>query len=148
MYSIPMVKLSYVREKTGIKPEKITCSRQAYEYLHSLYDPGQIEHIELFYMLLLNRNNNILGAHLVSMGGVAGTVVDPKIIFQTALLGNASAIVLCHNHPSGNLMPSQQDVDITLKIKAGAKFLDITVADHIIISPEGEYFSFADHGHM
>ena len=142
-----MVKLSYVTEKTGLKPEKVTCSRQAYEYLSSLYDPGQIEHIELFYILLLNRNNNILGAHLLSMGGVAGTVVDPKIIFQTAILANASALVLCHNHPSGNLTPSTQDVDITLKVKAGAKFLDISIADHIIITKEG-YYSFADNGHL
>lgn len=146
MYNIAMVKLSYVRENKGIKPGKITCSREAYEYLNSLYDPGQIGHIEFFYMLLLNRNNIILGAHLVSVGGVAGTVVDPRIIFQTALLANASSIVLCHNHPSGNLKPSQQDIDITKKLKHAGGFLEITVNDHIIISPEGEYYSFADYG--
>ena len=148
MYNIPMVKLSYVRENTGIKPRQISCSREAYEYLLSLYDPGQIGHIEVFYMLLLNRNNFILGAHLVSVGGVAGTVVDPKIIFQTALLANASGIVLCHNHPSGNLKPSQQDADITKKLKHAGSFLDIAVNDHIIISPEGDYYSFADYGHI
>jgi DNA repair protein RadC len=148
MYNFPIVKISYANEGTIWKPNKITCSREAYEYLKSLYEPGQIGHIERFFLLLLNRNNMILGAHLVSVGGVAGTVVDPKVIFQTALLANASAIVLCHNHPSGNLQPSTQDVDITLKIKAGAKFLDIAVSDHIIITPQGEYYSFADNGHI
>jgi DNA repair protein RadC len=148
MYNFPIVKISYANEGAIWKPTKVTGSHQAYEYLRSLYEPGQLGHIERFFMLLLNRNNMILGAHLVSVGGVAGTVVDPKIIFQTALLANASAIVLCHNHPSGNIMPSQQDVDITNKIKAGAKFLDISVSDHIIIAPQGEYYSFADHGHM
>lgn len=146
MYNFPIVKISYANEGVIWKPNKVTGSGDAYEYLKTLYEPGQIGHIERFFLLLLNRNNMILGAHLVSMGGVAGTVVDPKIIFQTALLANASAIVLCHNHPSGNLLPSQQDLDITKKIKSGGKFLDIIVSDHIIIAPQGEYFSFTDQG--
>jgi DNA repair protein RadC len=148
MYNIPLVKLSYVNEFTGLTPEKIVSSRQAYQYLLSLYEPGQLAHIERFFILLLNRNNRILGAHLVSVGGVAGTVVDPKIIFQSALLANASGIILCHNHPSGSLTPSQPDLQITRKLKNAGNFFDIIVSDHIIISPAGCYYSFADEGLM
>lgn len=148
MYNIPMVKLSYFNEVIGIAPNKIVSSRQASEYLRSLYEAGQLGHIERFFILLLNRNNKVLGAHLVSIGGVAGTVVDPKVIFQAALLANASGVILCHNHPSGNLTPSPQDFEITKKVKEAGKFLDIAVSDHIILSPEGSYFSFADEGMM
>ncbi len=148
MYNIPMVKLSYFNEVTSIQTNKIACSRQAFEHLASLYEVGQLAHIERFFILLLNRNNKVLGAHMVSMGGVGGTVVDPKIIFQAALLANASGIILCHNHPSGNLTPSQPDIDITKKVKEAGKFLDILVSDHLILSPEGKYFSFADEGMM
>lgn len=145
MYNIPQVQLSYFSDlKATITPERITSSSQAYKYFLDIYEPGKLAHIEVFYMLLLNRNNKILGVHKVSEGGVAGTVVDPKIIFQSALLANASGIILCHNHPSGNLSPSSQDLDITRKIKEGGKILDISVNDHIIISPEGKYLSFAD----
>ena len=96
-------------------------------------------------MILLNRNNIVLGKKRVSVGGVAGTVVDPKVIFKLALEQLASSIILCHNHPSGNLQPSQQDIDITKKLREGARFLDISISDHIIIGLKS-YFSFADHG--
>lgn len=148
MYNIPMVKLSYVNEFKRLPSAKISSSRQAYQFLFNLYEPGQIGHIECFYMLMLNRANKILGGHLVSLGGVSGTVVDPKVIFQAAILANASAIILCHNHPSGNLTPSETDRIITQKVKQAGKYLDIIVQDHIIISPEGSYFSFADEGLM
>ncbi len=148
MYNIPLVKLSYVNEFAGLTTRRISSSRQAYEYLISLYEPGQVAHIERFFILLLNRNNKVLGGHLVSIGGVGGTVVDPKNIFQSALLANASAIILCHNHPSGSLTPSQQDIAITKKLKEAGNYLDILVNDHIIISPEGCYYSFADEGMM
>jgi DNA repair protein RadC len=75
-------------------------------------------------------------------------VVDPKIIFQAALLANASAIILCHNHPSGNLCPSSQDLAITRKLSEAAKVLEIGISDHIILSPDGSYLSFADDGLM
>ncbi len=96
-------------------------------------------------MLLLNRYNRILGIFEASSGGVAGTVVDPKIIFVAALKANACSIINSHNHPSGNLQPSGADQDITQKIKLAGQFLDIKLFDHIIISSEG-YYSFADEG--
>jgi len=104
-------------------------------------------HHEEFWILMLNRGNQVLKRVQVSLGGVSGTVVDAKIIFKKALEIPASAIILCHNHPSGNLRPSMPDIEITKKIKAGAELIDIKVLDHLIISERG-YFSFADEGMM
>ena len=104
-------------------------------------------HHEEFWILMLNRGNQVLKRVQVSLGGVSGTVVDAKIIFKKALAIPASAIILCHNHPSGNLRPSMPDIEITKKIKAGAELIDIKVLDHLIISERG-YFSFADEGMM
>lgn len=148
LYNIPQVRLSYVNDFSGIPPIRIACSQDAHRYIRDNFEADKICHIESFYILLLNRNNKILGIQKVSEGGVAGTVVDPKIILQAALLANASGIVLAHNHPSGNLAPSHQDISITKKVKEGANFMDISVNDHIILNPEGDYFSFADMGMM
>jgi DNA repair protein RadC len=100
---------------------------------------------EEFWMLLLNRANGIIAKIRLSEGGTSGTVVDPKIVFQIALKNLASNIVLCHNHPSGNLTPSSQDIELTKKLCAGARLLDICVRDHIILGNQ-KYFSFADEG--
>jgi len=98
---------------------------------------------EQFWVILLNRANRILKKEQISSGGVSGTVADPKIIFKAALDQYASSIILVHNHPSGNLKPSQADIDLTNKMKAAGKLLEIPVLDHIIFGDEG-YFSFAD----
>lgn len=100
---------------------------------------------EVFGVLLLNRANKILHFELISEGGFTGTVADPKMIIKTALAYNAVNIILCHNHPSGNLKPSKADEQITERIKEAASLLDIQLLDHIIVSKEG-YFSFADEG--
>ncbi len=99
---------------------------------------------EEFWILLLNRGNRIIGKDQVSTGGVHGTVVDAKIVFKKALEHQASNLILCHNHPSGSLDPSSQDIELTQKLAAAGKLLDISVLDHLIISDAG-YFSFADH---
>ena len=83
----------------------------------------------------------------MSEGGITGTVADPRIILKKALEENAVSLILCHNHPSGNLKPSRADEDLTVKIKEAARYLDIKVMDHVIVSEEG-YFSFADEGMM
>ena len=101
--------------------------------------------IEQFKIMLLNRANKILGIFTVSTGGVAGTVADPKVLFAAALKGNASSIILAHNHPSGNLKPSEADRQLTNKLSQAGKLLDISVLDHLIITAD-EYFSFADEG--
>lgn len=100
---------------------------------------------EEFWILLLSRNNKVIARELISKGGLSGTVADPKIIFNVALLHQASSIILAHNHPSGNLKPSQQDIDLTRKLYQAGKILDINVFDHLIITDDG-FLSFADEG--
>lgn len=100
---------------------------------------------ELFAAVFLNNNNRILHSEIISEGGITGTVADPRIIFKKALEYDATAIILCHNHPSGNLAPSKADELLTQKMKAAATHLDIRLLDHIIVSNEG-YYSFADEG--
>jgi DNA repair protein RadC len=105
-----------------------------------------IEFQEEFNILLINRANRVLGIFNASKGSSCGTVVDPKLIFAAAIKGNASAIILAHNHPSGNKQPSQQDIDITKRLTKAGEILDINVLDHLILTPEDGYFSFADEG--
>lgn len=95
--------------------------------------------------MILNRAQKVLGICEISQGGSSGTVADPKIIFALALKANASGIIVSHNHPSGNLRPSQADIDLTKKLKEGGKFLELQLLDHVIVTSEG-YYSFADEG--
>jgi DNA repair protein RadC len=103
----------------------------------------KINHIEEAYILLLNRSNRVLGYSLLSSGGTSGTVVDIKVIFQTALKTNAHSLILGHNHPSGNLKPSEMDIRLTKEVKEAGKFLGIQLLDHLILTEDGHY-SFAD----
>ena len=100
---------------------------------------------EVFAVVFLNKANKINHFEIISRGGITGTVADPRIILKKALEEDATSIVLCHNHPSGNLKPSRADEELTHKIKEAAKYFDITVMDHIIVSEEG-YYSFSDEG--
>ena len=102
---------------------------------------------EVFGVVFLNRANKINHFEIISRGGITGTVADPRIILKKALEENAVSIILCHNHPSGSLLPSRADEELTLKIKEAARYLDIRVLDHIIVSDEG-YYSFADEGRI
>ena len=100
---------------------------------------------EVFAVLFLNKANKINHFEIISRGGLTGTLADPRIILRIALEQGATSLVLCHNHPSGNLRPSKADEELTEKIKIAARYLDILVMDHLIVSEEG-YFSFADGG--
>lgn len=100
---------------------------------------------EVFAVLFLNRANKVNHFEIISKGGITGTIADPRIILKKALEEDAVNIVLCHNHPSGSLKPSRQDEELTHKIKEAARYFDIQVLDHIIVSDMG-YFSFADEG--
>lgn len=145
-YKIPKVRV--VMEPSGVKASerpKLTSSHQVYECLVSSWDKGNLEYIEEFKAILLNRANRLLGIQDVSKGGIAGTVADPKVILSAALSSGASSVILTHNHPSGNLNPSREDILLTKKIVEGAKLLDISVLDHVIVTAEG-YYSFADEG--
>ncbi len=121
---------------------QISSSQDAYNELKHLFDS---ETVELFYIALLNQNNRLYNVILISKGGITGTVVDPKIIFKHALDNKAVSILLSHNHPSGNLKPSQADRNITKKLVEAGKMLDMKIMDHLIISEFG-YTSFADEG--
>ncbi len=117
-------------------------SREVALYMQSiLKDQGQ----ELFGVIFLNQANRVNHFEIISQGGITGTVADPRIILKRALEKNAVSLILCHNHPSGSLKPSKADQDLTTKIKEAAKFFDIKVLDHLIVSDEG-YYSFADEG--
>jgi DNA repair protein RadC len=120
----------------------IHSSKDAFNYLYPLV--GDLPHEE-FWILMCNRASKIIHAQSVGRGGVASVVVDVKIIMKFALEHLASSIVLCHNHPSGNLKPSSEDIKITKKLKDACTIFDITVTDHIIIG-DMAYFSFADEG--
>ena len=146
-YQVAEIQLVYKSTvKASLRP-KITTSRDAYNVLRESWDENKIDMLEQFKVILTNRANKVLGIFEVSSGGVSGTVADPKIIFAAAIKGAASGIIIAHNHPSGNLKPSQTDLDLTRKIKEGGRFLEIQLLDHIIISSEG-YYSFADEGIM
>lgn len=101
---------------------------------------------EEFNVLFLNRANYVKGILRLSRGGITGTVADIRILFAVALKGLATGIIIAHNHPSGSLKPSSQDVDLTRKLKQAGQFLDITLLDHIILVPNSGYYSFADEG--
>lgn len=138
--------------KSNIKPSeriKVEDSKKVYSVFKTVYDYNKIEHKESFYAMYLNRANKILAVILISEGGTSACLVDVKIIFQAALRVNASAIILSHNHPSGNLHPSNADIQITNKVKEAAKLLEMQVIEHIIVTPEdGQYYSFADNGQI
>lgn len=130
-------KTTAISDKTFLKS-----SKDAYNYLNHVFI--DLNHEE-FHVLLLSRSNAIKSAVLISKGGLSGTVADGKLIFKKALEESASAIILCHNHPSGNLKPSQSDIDLTNKLKTFGKMIDLPVLDHLIFT-DNNYFSFADEG--
>ncbi|WP_299519347.1 DNA repair protein RadC [Winogradskyella sp.] len=120
--------------------KKITSSRTVYEIMQPIL--GELPHEE-FWILYLNNSNKILHKNQLSKGGITGTLVDVRLVLKNALEVGATSLILCHNHPSGTLKPSQADKDITQKLKSAAQSLDIKVLDHLIIT-EKAYFSFAD----
>lgn len=126
---------------------KITNSKDSYELLKSCWSLNTIELQEEFKVLLLNRNHQVLGIYPLSKGGVSGTLVDAKLVYSVALKCNASSIIVAHNHPSGNLKPSEADLRLTKKLKQAGTYLDITLLDHLIITKNG-YYSFSDESQM
>jgi DNA repair protein RadC len=130
------------RESTAPGRPRITNSIDVVELMKQ--DLMDLNHEE-FWIIILNRANYVLRKNQISRGGISGTVADPKLIFKSALDYGGSSIILAHNHPSGNLQPSQADITLTKTLKEAGKFLEIPVLDHIIVS-DISYFSFADEG--
>ena len=146
LFTVAEIELQYKTEVKARDRPQMKSSKTAYEIFMQAWSDN-IELYEEFCILLLNRSNRILGIVHISKGGTSGTVVDAKMIFAAALKANASSVILGHNHPSGNLNPSQADIDITRKLRRGGELLDIAVLDHLILTKEG-YYSFADEGKM
>ncbi len=137
------VTLSYKTTVKASERPQINTSEDVHRVLKSNWNYEIIEFIEEFKIILLNRANRVLGIVPISIGGTAGTIADPKVIFVSALKCNAASIVLCHNHPSGNLKASHADIELTKKLKSAGLFLDLPVLDHIILTKDG-FLSFAD----
>ncbi|MDX2443901.1 MAG: DNA repair protein RadC [Bacteroidales bacterium] len=130
-------KLSESKEKY-----KIGGSKDAFNYMQPFLEDLSYEE---FWVIYMNRSNRVIDQVKISQGGISGTVIDVRIILKHAIEKLASTIIICHNHPSGNLQPSKSDIQITSKLKEAAKFHDVELLDHLIIS-DSSYYSFADEG--
>jgi len=140
---IAALELGRRRDDTETKAvEQISCSGDAYKILYPLL--ADLSHEE-FWVILMRQSNKVIGTQLVGKGGMSNVLADPKIVFQIALEHRAASIILAHNHPSGGLKPSQSDLDLTKRMCAGGKLLEIKVFDHLIVTDEG-FFSFGDEG--
>ena len=137
------IRLTHKTKQSELFP--ITQSADCATVARKIFDADSLEWVESFVVIALNRANKVLGFYKVSQGGITGTIADPRVILQFALLSNATSLILVHNHPSGNLKPSRQDEELTNKIKIAASYFDIKVLDHIILTSEA-YTSFADEG--
>jgi DNA repair protein RadC len=144
--TISEVQLIYKSKVKASDRMKITCSGDAHKIFMDSWNPDTLEYVEEFKILLMNRSNSVLGILEISKGGISGTVTDIRVIFVAAIKANASGIIVCHNHPSGNLNPSQSDTKITQKIKEAGNLMDIQLLDHLILTMDGSYYSFADNG--
>lgn len=142
--TIPQIKLNKLKSK--FNKVKITNSLESAEYIRRFYG-SDIEMYESSFILLLNRNNQTIGYAKISQGGVTGTVVDVRIIAKYAVESLCSAVILAHNHPSGNLKPSEADRLITSRTLEALKLFDIKLLDHVILTPDNHY-SFADNGQI
>ena len=146
-FKVAEVQLSYKNSVPYDKRTKVRDAKDAYKVMLKTHNDDTLDYIETFKVLYLNQNNHVLGCRTISEGGLASTCCDVRTILQGALLTNAVAIILAHNHPSGNVKPSTEDINTTAKITKAAKLLDISVLDHIIYTRENCY-SFADDGEL
>lgn len=144
-YKVCEVTLSYQPKIKSSEREKVLSSENAYKILLSVFDQETVQHKESMKVLLLNRANKVLGVCSISEGGINETSADVRIIMQAAILGSASAIILVHNHPSGELRPSKEDDGLTQRVKEVAKLMGIQLYDHLIITDES-YYSYGDEG--
>lgn len=132
--SLPFIELRSVQ--SDFPKVKISNSNQAADFIRQFYS-GDIDIFESSFILLLNRNNLTIGFAKLSQGGINSTIIDPRIVAHYAVKALATSVILCHNHPSGNLQPSDNDLALTKKVHAGLQLLDITLLDHIILTNVG-----------
>ncbi len=142
------IKISYKQGLTSSKWQKINSSKSAAQLLFENWDKDTIGIQESFKVVLLNNSNKVKGVYQLSQGGITATLIDLRILFAVVLKSLSVAIILTHNHPSGKLEPSDADKSLTNKIKKASNLFDIKVLDHLILAPNGNYYSFADNGIM
>lgn len=138
------VEIVYLRPASELK-QFAKCADDSYHFLLQLYDKNKLDYKEFFYVLLLNKQNQIIGVSNIGKGSVDSCAVNIKEIFQLAIKTNATGIIVSHNHPSGSLKPSSEDLKLTKKIKDGCALFDTVLLDHVIITSEG-FYSFAEEG--
>jgi DNA repair protein RadC len=144
--NIPTIKVTFSHKVKMSEQPKITNSTIAANLFRPFYE-DYMEYKEAFHVMYLNRANKVIGIQRTSEGGSTSCVVDVKQVLQPAIMANAAGIILCHNHPSGNLDPSSADIAITAQVKEAAKMFDITILDHIILTSES-HTSFADEARL
>lgn len=145
LFTVSEVELVYHSKISPTDRPVINSARSAYDVFLNAWDKNKIQMIEQFNILLLNRGNYCLGYSNISTGGIYTCIVDPKIVFATAIKANATSMIVAHNHPSGSLKPSTADIALTEKLVSVGKMLDLHILDHLIITPYN-FYSFADEG--
>lgn len=147
LFGVAEIAVRYKSTVPTSKRAKVSEPRDAVNVLKYAYSRDEIDldYVEAFYVIYMNRANKVLAVEQIGKGGISGTYADPKVVFQRALLVNASCLILAHNHPSQNLSPSKTDFELTEKMVQCGKFLDCKVLDHFIITSEG-YCSLSEDG--
>lgn len=148
LFNVSEIKISYHPQFKPMERPKVSCSEEGYRIMFQQWNKDTISFQEEFKILLLNRNNRVLGFYHIGTDGLSGVVVDSKLIFGAALKACASAIMLFHNHPSGSPQPSGEDLSITKRLAEVGRLLDLPILDHLVLTADNGYFSFVDKGLM
>ncbi len=143
--NIQEIKLHYIANTSNV-PITIKSSQEAFEAFKNIFDKNTLAIREEFNIIYLNRANKVIGTYQDFKGGITGVAVDLRLIFAVALKCLAVTIIVAHNHPTNNLKPSQEDLDITQKLHDAGKILEIKLLDHLILGTDGSYVSFTDEG--
>lgn len=148
VFFVNEIKVSYRDPVKSSNRPKIADSEHSSQILKKWFELNNIdlEYKEYFIMMLLDRSLRVKGIHKISEGGICGTIADPTVIWGTATKSCAKNVIFCHNHPSGNINPSQQDLQLTKRLAKSGDLLDIKVVDHIILTHDNGYYSFSDNG--
>lgn len=144
----PEIKITYSHKVPASQRMKIDSAPTACRFARTLYEDDKIEHVEQAFVILMNKACRVLGTMMLSTGSLDLTIIDRRLVFQTALKANAACFILVHNHPSGNNQPSSTDDRLTNQIKECGKLMDIELMDHIIVTPDGNYYSYSCEGRL
>jgi len=140
------IKITYHPKIKASERPKVHSSEQCFKLLMPFYEEI-IDYREFSFAILLSSSNGVLGVHKISEGGISSTLMDVRNVFQAAIKSNAAGVIISHNHPSGNIKPSESDIRLTQKMQEAGKIMDIALLDHLILTSEA-YYSFADNGKL